>query len=166
MGTMERLKFLMYSGYIRDLATLVVAYGISINLVEVTWKSKLKAQFPSPNEYSSFMGDFSTATRIATFTMMLVSQFIFDEYGWGVAAKITPSVLLLTGVGFFSVLLLGSRTRYWKAWNDSTASCCICRCLAKLLITAYLIPAKKWPTYPCIRIPRFELFPPTLSSYL
>lgn len=28
----------------RDLATLVVAYGISINLVEVTWKSKLKAQ--------------------------------------------------------------------------------------------------------------------------
>ncbi|KAL5203639.1 hypothetical protein ABZP36_008510 [Zizania latifolia] len=32
------------SWYMRDLATLVVAYGISINLVEVTWKSKLKAQ--------------------------------------------------------------------------------------------------------------------------
>lgn len=44
MGTMESLKFLMSSRYIRDLATLVVAYGISINLVEVTWKSKLKAQ--------------------------------------------------------------------------------------------------------------------------
>lgn len=44
MGTMESLKFLVSSPYIRDLATLVVAYGISINLVEVTWKSKLKAQ--------------------------------------------------------------------------------------------------------------------------
>ena len=44
MGTMESLKFLVSSKYIRDLATLVVAYGISINLVEVTWKSKLKAQ--------------------------------------------------------------------------------------------------------------------------
>lgn len=44
MGTMESLKFLVSSRYIRDLATLVVAYGISINLVEVTWKSKLKAQ--------------------------------------------------------------------------------------------------------------------------
>lgn len=44
MGTMESLKFLVSSSYIRDLATLVVAYGISINLVEVTWKSKLKAQ--------------------------------------------------------------------------------------------------------------------------
>ncbi|KAK6127954.1 hypothetical protein DH2020_038304 [Rehmannia glutinosa] len=45
MGTMESLKFLVSKRYIRDLATLVVAYGISINLVEVTWKSKLKAQF-------------------------------------------------------------------------------------------------------------------------
>ncbi|KAF5466690.1 hypothetical protein F2P56_016596 [Juglans regia] len=107
MGTMESLKFLVSSRYIRDLATLVVAYGISINLVEVTWKSKLKAQFPSPNEYSSFMGDFSTATGIATFTMMLLSQFIFEKYGWGVAAKITPTVLLLTGVGFFSLILFG-----------------------------------------------------------
>ncbi|XP_061347096.1 plastidic ATP/ADP-transporter-like [Gastrolobium bilobum] len=107
MGTMESLKFLVSSKYIRDLATLVVAYGISINLVEVTWKSKLKAQFPSPNEYSSFMGDFSTATGIATFTMMLLSQYIFDKYGWGVAAKITPTVLLLTGVGFFSLILFG-----------------------------------------------------------
>ncbi|KAL4279988.1 hypothetical protein GQ457_03G042030 [Hibiscus cannabinus] len=102
MGTMESLKFLVSSRYIGDLATLVVAYGISINLVEVTWKSKLKAQFPSPNEYSSFMGDFSTGTGIATFSMMLLSQFIFDKYGWGVAATITPTVLLLTGVGFFS----------------------------------------------------------------
>jgi len=49
MGTMESLKFLVSSKYIRDLATLVVAYGISINLVEVTWKSKLKAQVTNPN---------------------------------------------------------------------------------------------------------------------
>lgn len=53
------------------------------------------------------MGDFSTATGIATFTMMLLSQFIFNKYGWGVAAKITPTVLLLTGVGFFSLILFG-----------------------------------------------------------
>ncbi|KAF4372415.1 hypothetical protein F8388_027088 [Cannabis sativa] len=108
MGTMESLKFLVSSKYIRDLATVVVAYGISINLVEVTWKSKLKAQFPSPNAYSSFMGDFSSATGVATFIMMLASQFIFEKYGWGVAAAITPTVLLLTGVGFFSLILFGA----------------------------------------------------------
>merc|ERR1712176_552542 len=101
----ESLKFLASQKYIRDLATLVVAYGISINLVEVTWKSKIKAQFPNPNDYSAFMGDFSTYTGIVTFTMMIASRFIFKKFGWGVAALITPVVLFVTGIGFFSLVL-------------------------------------------------------------
>jgi AAA family ATP:ADP antiporter len=108
MGMVESAKFLLTSRYIRDLATLVVAYGISINLVEVTWKSKLKAQFPSPNDYSSFMGDFSTYTGVATFIMMLLSRYIFRKYGWGVAAAITPTVLLVTGVAFFGLVLFST----------------------------------------------------------
>ena len=44
------------------LCAQVVSYGISINLVEVTWKSKIKQQFPNPNDYSAFMGDFSSST--------------------------------------------------------------------------------------------------------
>ena len=105
MSVGDSFKFLASSPYIRDLAFLVVAYGISINLVEVTWKSKLKEQFPNPNDYSAFMGDFSTATGAVTFTMMIVSRFIFGKFGWGVAALITPTVLLATGVLFFSLVL-------------------------------------------------------------
>ena len=75
----------------------VVSYGISINLVEVTWKSKIKMQFPNPNDYSAFMGDFSSSTGAVTFLMMLLSRFIFRKFGWGVAALITPTVLLVTG---------------------------------------------------------------------
>ncbi|KAF5935857.1 hypothetical protein HYC85_026986 [Camellia sinensis] len=115
MGTMESLKFLVSSRYIRDLATLVVAYGISINLVEVTWKSKLKAQvrdikllyFQALTSTHPSWVTSQLLTGITTFTMMLLSQWIFNKYGWGVAAKITPTVLLLTGVGFFSLLLFG-----------------------------------------------------------
>ncbi|CAI7791438.1 unnamed protein product [Closterium sp. NIES-53] len=107
MSMGESLKFLFSSRYVRDLATLVVAYGISINLVEVTWKSKIKAQFPNPNDYSAFMGDFSSMTGIVTFAMMLLSRVIFRKYGWGTAALITPTVLLLTGVAFFGLVLCG-----------------------------------------------------------
>lgn len=85
----------------------MVAYGISINLVEVTWKSKIKAQFPNPNDYSAFMGEFSTATGIVTFTMMILSRWIFKKFGWGTAALITPVMLLVTGLVFFA-LVLGS----------------------------------------------------------
>ena len=108
MGVGESFTFLAKSPYIRDLATLVVAYGISINLVEVTWKSKIKAQFPNPNDYSAFMGDFSTATGVATFLMMIASRYIFRRFGWGGAAIITPTVLLVTGVAFFALVLSGN----------------------------------------------------------
>ena len=107
MSVGESFSFLAASPYIRDMATLVVAYGISINLVEVTWKSKIKAQFPNPNDYSAFMGNFSTATGIVTFTMMILAKQIFQRFGWGVAALITPTMLLLTGLIFFA-LVLGS----------------------------------------------------------
>ncbi len=89
----------------------MVAYGISINLVEVTWKSKIKQQFPNPNDYSQFMGNFSTATGAVTFLMMLLSRFIFRKFGWGVAAVITPTVLLVTGAHtcpFWEARLLSS----------------------------------------------------------
>jgi len=105
MSVGESFAFLAKSSYIRDMALLVVAYGISINLVEVTWKSKIKAQFPNPNDYSYFMGQFSTATGAATFTMMILSRFIFKKFGWGAAAQITPTVLLLTGLVFFALVL-------------------------------------------------------------
>jgi AAA family ATP:ADP antiporter len=65
--------------------------------LQVTWKSKLKEQFPNPNDYSAFMGNFSTATGAVTFVMMLISRFIFKYFGWGGAALITPTVLLATG---------------------------------------------------------------------
>ena len=38
----ESVKFLSQSAYIRNLAMLVICYGMSINIVEVTWKAKLK----------------------------------------------------------------------------------------------------------------------------
>lgn len=105
LSLVDSAKYLLQSKYIRDLATLVIAYGMSINIIEVTWKSRLRAAYPDPNSYSAFMGNFSTATGSVTFVMMLVGRFIFRRFGWGVAAFVTPLVLGLTGVGFFSLIL-------------------------------------------------------------
>lgn len=44
MSMMESAKFLMSSPYIRDLALLVISYGMCINIVEVSWKAKLKVR--------------------------------------------------------------------------------------------------------------------------
>lgn len=106
MSLAESFKFLFTSKYILCLAVLVIAYGISINLVEITWKSQVKEQYPNPNDYSTFMGWFSFCTGFVTILMMLfVGGNVIRRKGWGFAALITPVVLLLTGIGFFSFVI-------------------------------------------------------------
>src|SRR3990167_9124389 len=106
----ESFIYLAKSKYIGCLAILVICYGVAINIVEVTWKSQVKLQYPDPNAYSAFMGAFSTFTSVATILMMLfVGGNVIRRFGWKVGALITPIVLLLTGGGcgpvFFSSVL-------------------------------------------------------------
>ncbi len=106
MSMKESFLFLAKSKYIGCLALLVIAYGISINIVEVTWKSQLKLQYPNANDYSTFMGYFSTVTGAVTvFMMLFVGGNVVRRFGWGTAAMITPVVLLLTGIAFFTFVI-------------------------------------------------------------
>ncbi len=106
MSLKESFMFLGKSPYILCLAILVISYGVSINLVEVTWKGQLKLQYPNSNDYQNFMGTFSMLTATLTILMMLfVGGNVIRRFGWGVGALITPVVLLVSGVGFFSCVL-------------------------------------------------------------
>ena len=106
MSMKESFKYLLSSKYLACLAMLVIGYGISINIVEVTWKSQLKLQYPSPNEYAAFMGQFSAYTGLVTsFMMLFVGGNVVRSFGWGITAAITPAILLITGSLFFSFVI-------------------------------------------------------------
>lgn len=106
MSLKESFLFLSKSKYIGCIALLVICYGIAMNLIEVTWKHQVKLQYPHAADYSNFMGHFSTYTGVASFLMILfVGGNIIRRFGWNVAALVTPVVLLITGVLFFSFVL-------------------------------------------------------------
>lgn len=102
MGLVESFKFLAKSKYLGCLALLVFAYGISINIIEVTWKGQLKMQFSNPNDYAAFMGKFSFFTGAMTIVMMLfVGGNLLRRKGWTFTALLTPVMILVTGSLFF-----------------------------------------------------------------
>ena len=106
MGFAQSIKYLFSSKYLGCIAVLVIAYGMSINLIEVIWKSQVKLQYPNPMEYSAFMGSFSQFTGIATlFMLFFVSHNVIRRFGWKSGASVTPLVLLITGVAFLSFIL-------------------------------------------------------------
>lgn len=101
----ESFAYLAKSKYVLCIATLVLAYGIAINLVEVTWKGQIKLQYPDSSDYMKFMGYLSTFTGAVTIFMLLISGPVIRRFGWGTAASITPIVLLVTGIAFFAFVI-------------------------------------------------------------
>lgn len=106
MSMGESFKFLAKSRYMLCIAILVLAYNIIINLIEVTWKNQMGLQFPIKADYSNFMGMYQKALAVTTIVMMLfVSSNVLRRFGWAITAYITPVVLLITGIGFFSFII-------------------------------------------------------------
>lgn len=106
MSLKDSFKFLVHSKYMLYIAILVVAYGISINLIEVTWKNQVRLQYPSMNEYLQFMGNYNRCVAWTTIFMMLfVTGNVLRVFGWRTAALITPTVLLITGIMFFTLVM-------------------------------------------------------------
>ena len=107
MKLTDSFKLLVHSKYLMYIAILVVVYGVSINLLEVTWKDQVRTLYPNTNEYLSFMGTYSTMLAWTTMLMMLFfTNNIIRMFGWGFAAAVTPVTMLVTGAGFFGILIM------------------------------------------------------------
>ncbi|MEM7402408.1 MAG: Npt1/Npt2 family nucleotide transporter [Myxococcota bacterium] len=93
MSLWESIRFLVHSPYLALIATLVLCYGISTNLVEILWKNQLKLQYPNPQDYAAFMGKLYMIVGLATCIVILVGGSILRHLGWKKAALVTPIAL-------------------------------------------------------------------------
>jgi AAA family ATP:ADP antiporter len=105
LGLVESLKCILTSKYLLMIAILVLAYGVSINLIECIWKGQIKLLYPDSNDYNALMGKLSLTTGALTILIMLVGANILQRFSWKFAASITPVFLLLTSLIFFGVIM-------------------------------------------------------------
>lgn len=101
----ESFKMIFTSKYLGLIVILVLAYGISINLVEGVWKSKIKELYPTAGAYTSYMFNFQTMQGYAAILFMLVGSNILRRVSWSTAATFTPVMILCTGLAFFSFII-------------------------------------------------------------
>jgi AAA family ATP:ADP antiporter len=121
LSLIESFKYIFTSKYIGLIAVLVLAYGISINLVEGVWKNQLKIQFPIQNDYSAFMGGFQMWTGFISMIGMIVGVYILRNFKWRVGAILTPIMILLTGALFFLLILAGDKFESTMALMGTTS---------------------------------------------
>jgi AAA family ATP:ADP antiporter len=101
----ESLKYILRSKYLGFIVLLIICYGVSINLVEVMWKGQAKLLYQSEAEFSGFMGGLQIWTGLATILCMLVGANILQRCSWFTAASVTPFMIFVTGLIFFSCVI-------------------------------------------------------------
>lgn len=99
----ESFKIIVKSPELALIATLIMAYGVTINLVEVQWKEQLKIFYAGDKGgYNGFMGIFSAVTGAFTILFgLFVGQTVIRKFTWFTAAAITPVIILIGGGLFF-----------------------------------------------------------------
>lgn len=106
MSLRENISYLMRSRYLIYIALLVLAYNLSINLVEVVWKNQIKELYPNASEYNGYMGEVMTWMGIvATLISAFVSGNLIRRVSWTASALVTPLIALIAGVMFFTFVL-------------------------------------------------------------
>ena len=99
----ESCKIIFKSPELGLIAILIIAYGITINLVEVQFKHQLGLFYSGDKGgYNFFMGQFSSLTGILTILFgLFVGSNILRRVSWFKAAVITPLVVSFGGGLFF-----------------------------------------------------------------
>lgn len=107
MTFMESLKLLATDKYLRNVAIMVLSYGLTMEFTEIVWKATVKKAFPIRSEYLAFNGRCSTLVGASSFIMMIVGVNIVKRLGWRAGAMMTPLMMGLLALPFFISLIFG-----------------------------------------------------------
>ncbi len=106
LSLLQGFKILSKSKYLLGIAILVIAYGLTISLIEITWKASVHQVYSSSSAYQEFI---SKVTSLTGFCALIISLFfgtnIFRRFKWHTNAQLTPFLVGSTGILFFFLVL-------------------------------------------------------------
>lgn len=103
----ESIRYILRSPYLVPLAIIVLGYNISINFTDVLWKEQLKRFFTDPNEMLEHMNKITVGIGILATLGGVFFSIMVTRLGWTFTAIITPLVMTVMAVGFFTFMFCG-----------------------------------------------------------
>ncbi len=104
---MDSFKIIFSSKYLGMVVVLVISYGFAINLLEGPWKAEIRKVYPEKSEFLYFMATLNQANGLVSMLFMLIAATILKRYSWFTAAIVTPVMIFITGIAFFSFVVFG-----------------------------------------------------------
>lgn len=106
LSLLESIKFIVRSKPLRCIAMMVIAYGLTINLTEVTWKANLKMSCPDTGAYQGFMAKISSSVGTCSlFATLFLGGVTIRLLGWRFSALLPPIVIGSTSLLFLTFFM-------------------------------------------------------------
>lgn len=100
----ECIKHIASSKYLICLSMIVLGFNIAINFTDVLWKEQLKKYFSNPNDMLNHLNQVTIGIGIAATVGSLLFSIMMKRLGWTFVALLTPIIMVVMAVGFFSFL--------------------------------------------------------------
>lgn len=109
----ESILYIIRSPYLGLIALMVISYGLSVNLVEVSWKALVKLQYPNPSDYQAYMGLIQLILGSVSIVLAIFfSTNLMRKFGWYICAQLTPIVLGICSIIFLALFLTFPSNQY------------------------------------------------------
>jgi AAA family ATP:ADP antiporter len=110
LSLLESIKIIFSSKYLGYIVILVLCYGMAINLLEGPWKSEIRKLYPTTNSYLHFMGLVNQYNGMLAIIFSIVGVTLLRKYSWFVTALVTPILIFVAGIAFYSGIVFHDRS--------------------------------------------------------
>ncbi|MEC7838647.1 MAG: Npt1/Npt2 family nucleotide transporter [Chlamydiota bacterium] len=109
LGITESFKYIFTSKHLMAIATMVLAYGITMNFIDVLWKGQVKLMSNGQNNAAAALfGTFSEITGYLSIILMFAGGAFLRRFGWLKSACVAPTVLGISSILFFAAVIYGN----------------------------------------------------------
>lgn len=109
MGLLDSMKYIVQSRYLWLMLICSASFGLTMNLVEAVWKSKINELYPSMDGYAEYFSNTIMWTGVMIMLITLVGNSLMRFCGWLTTAMMTPVIILITGTIFFILVVFETK---------------------------------------------------------
>ncbi len=115
----QSLKYISTSKYLWLILICTAAFGFTMNLIESVWKDQIKQVYPSVEGFMDFNSRYIAWTGVAILIFTILGNNIMRRSSsWKLSALLTPVVILITGVGFFALVMKKQSSYYLLPYSS------------------------------------------------
>jgi len=103
----ESIRYISNSKYLLCMAVIVLGYNIAINVTDILWKEQITKFFTDRNEMLVHMNMITVGTGIVATLGGALFSLMVNRLGWTFVAMLTPLVMTVMAIGFFTFLFCG-----------------------------------------------------------